>query len=108
MYRCQICETVVPPGTRTHKVVVQTRAKEYAAREKPSSRGGGGFRGRGRFQKRKPMDPGGEGHEIVRELTVCPACAEQYESQAPAVIPKEEPEAVETTEDSEVAETTDA
>ena len=78
MYRCQVCETVVPAGTRTHKVVVQTRAREYAARDDSPQRGGP--RGRGRNMKKKSYDRGGEGQEIVRELTVCPTCAEQYEN----------------------------
>ncbi len=100
MFRCQLCGTVMPPGTRTHKLIVQTRAKKYEPREKPQSRGGGGFRGRGgRPTRRRLMDPGGEGREIVRELSVCAECAEKY---APTPEPEPVVEPAVATESTEV------
>ncbi len=86
MFRCQKCDTIVPAGTRTSKVVVATRPRTYDARgQDPSER-----RGRGRFvrgkkvRKRKPYDKGGAGTEIVRELSVCPRCAEEMNAEIAA------------------------
>ncbi len=86
MFRCQKCETIVPAGTRTNKVIVATRPRTYEPRgQDPSER-----RGRGRFvrgkrvRKRKPYDKGGAGSEIVRELSVCPRCAEEMNAEIAA------------------------
>ena len=86
MFRCQKCETIVPAGTRTAKVVVATRPRTYESRgQDPSER-----RGRGRFvrgkrvRKRKPYDKGGAGTEIVRELSVCPKCATELNAEIAA------------------------
>lgn len=92
MFRCQQCGTVVPAGTRATKIVTQTRRKEYQPREaEPTSRGG--RFGRGRFsRRRRVIDRGGEGTEIVREIMVCPKCAAEFERQA-AEQPEPEPAA---------------
>ena len=74
MFRCPLCQAVVPPRTPAHCLVVRRRTKKYP------------FRSRANTIVRKPDpgkkpkreyrdDPGGEGQEIVQELTVCPACA---------------------------------
>ncbi len=89
MFRCDECGTVVPAGVRETKVVVETRPREYEAR------GGGreNFRPRGRgpmgrrARRQRVFDKGGTGWEIVREVSVCPKCAEtlkaaQQEQQA--------------------------
>jgi hypothetical protein len=76
MFRCEKCGVVVPSGTSAHQLVVQQRAKEYPSRSQPSA--GGRSRFAGRFERERTVDRGGEGQEIVRELKVCPACAEQY------------------------------
>lgn len=90
MFRCQICGQVAAPGTRATKVVVISREKVYAPRG-----GGEGFRGRGRFRApKKPIDQGGKGHEIVRELTACVSCAEKQETTVIEAPP--EPEVIET------------
>ena len=93
MFRCQICGQVAAPGTRATKVVVVSREKVY------EPRGGGEQRGRGRFRgPRKPIDQGGKGHEIVRELTACVACAAKQKTtviEAPPT-PEPAPEVVET------------
>lgn len=84
MFRCELCESVVPAGTRSSKVVLVTRDKTY------DERGGGGFASRGGFRKRGPSrgsspkkdyDKGGEGQEIVREVSVCPKCAAEHKQK---------------------------
>lgn len=85
MFRCESCDTIVPAGTRSQKVVVQTRQKTYEPRgADPRERGRWG-RGRGRGTKKKQnYDKGGQGTEIVREIMVCPACAEKHAAEAQA------------------------
>jgi hypothetical protein len=77
MYRCQMCDKVVPSGTRATKLVVATRERTYESRgqDPRERRGARPFRGRRGPRKKKPYDKGGQGTEIVRELSVCPACA---------------------------------
>jgi len=81
-YRCERCNVVPEPGTPAHKLVVEKRAKTYPARKKAN-------RYSPHLEKTIPdpdnpkkrilhphfHDPGGEGWEIARELTVCPECA---------------------------------
>ena len=69
MFRCQNCNTVVPPNTKTHPVIVQRRSVSYEERTAEVQ----GRRGRART---RTIDRGGDGHEIIRELKVCPACAQ--------------------------------
>jgi hypothetical protein len=86
---------VVPPRTPATKLVIETRPKRYPVR--PAAFPGyktmeelrRGPDGRPRFVyiKRRSnkrgdriADPGGVGHEIVRELTVCPDCARSRQS----------------------------
>ncbi len=70
MFRCQICEKIVPPKTRQQKVTLLTRPKVYASRgPDPTERHRGRtFRGRGR-PKAEPRDRGGTGFEIVQEVS---------------------------------------
>jgi len=100
MFRCQKCGTIVPAGVRATKVVVATRPRVYEPRgQDPSER-----RGRSRFQrgrrvrKRKPYDKGGQGTEIVRELSVCPTCAADFAAaeEAAAASPSHELETVDS------------
>ena len=74
MFRCQLCQTVAPKGTRGQKLVISTRPKTYAAQESPAMRFRRSPRG---FRPREytPRDKGGEGSEIVQEILVCPKCA---------------------------------
>lgn len=80
MYRCQNCRRVMPAGTSSVKVVVKTRPKMYASR---------GHQEREYFRgPRRPMratgpayDKGGEGREIVQELTVCHECAAEMRAK---------------------------
>lgn len=78
VFRCQMCGTVSPAGTKSHKLTVKVRQKEYQGTIEEAPR-----RRRGRFpEPRKPRDRGGSGHEIVREVTVCESCYNQnLESQ---------------------------
>lgn len=81
MFRCQLCSSVVPAGTRSSKIILVTRNKTYDERgSNPAGRGGFARRGRAPAPK-KNFDKGGEGEEIVREVTVCPQCAEYHQRQ---------------------------
>ncbi len=89
MFRCQLCQTVVPAGTRTTKIVVATRKKFYSSRGSAPQMGGPRFRGR-RTEPAKPYDKGGVGTEIVREASVCPDCALKHDLQAKIEEQKQE------------------
>jgi hypothetical protein len=83
MFRCQLCQSVVPKGTRSQKLIITTRPKQYAAKEPDRTQFRRSPRG---FRERiiTPRDRGGEGSEIVQEISVCPRCAEQHSArQAP-------------------------
>lgn len=82
MFRCQNCDKVVPSGTRGSKIVVQIREKEYRPRGSDPSERRRYPRGRGPRKKQK-YDRGGSGHEIVREIMVCPECAKTMEPAPP-------------------------
>src|SRR5262249_30673384 len=74
MFRCQLCQWVVPPRTPSQRLVLQRRGKKYPHRSRAN------IVVRQREDDKKPKkeyvdDPGGAGQEIVREVTVCPACA---------------------------------
>ncbi len=86
MFRCELCQTVVPPRQRSTKIVLATRPRTYASRgterrERP------GRPPRGRFPQRKEAeyDKGGVGTEIVREAMVCPKCAEEHQKEMAAL-----------------------
>jgi hypothetical protein len=85
MFRCQMCNKIVPAGTRATKLVVATRERIYEARgqDPRERRGGRTFRGRRGPRKKKPYDKGGTGTEIVRELAVCPKCAAEHADAPP-------------------------
>ena len=68
MYRCQICNTVVPPGNPAHEIVVETRPAVY-----PHRPGANRFLRKHKIEKRD--DRGGSGSEIVRTVIACPRCA---------------------------------
>jgi hypothetical protein len=78
MFRCEICGKVTSPGTSAHKVVREVRERFYSERSTANSHGGGGAR-KGRRRK----DPGGSGHEIVREQLLCPQCAAEHSPDEP-------------------------
>lgn len=81
MFRCQLCSSVVPAGTRSTKIILKTRGKTYGERgSNPAARGGFGRRGKKPAPK-KEFDKGGAGQEIVREAMVCPKCAADHQRQ---------------------------
>ncbi len=88
MFRCQKCGTVVAANVRSTKIIVASRPRFYEPRgQDPSERRGRVprfRRGGRRVRKRKPYDKGGQGTEIVRELSVCPKCAAEFAVEAEA------------------------
>jgi len=73
MFRCQLCQCVVPPRTPCHRLVLQSRSKVYPFRSRANT-----FVRTDDKGKRKVYhtdDPGGKGQEIFKEVAVCPACA---------------------------------
>jgi hypothetical protein len=64
-----VCGGVAPANTSAIRQVVETRRRKYPFREKVNP-----FRKDGRTKRTD--DPGGVGFEIVREILICPACAE--------------------------------
>jgi len=87
MFRCQKCSTVVAAKVRSTKIIVASRPRTYEPRgQDPSERRGrvSRFRRGRRVRKRKPYDKGGQGTEIVRELSVCPKCAADFAVEAEA------------------------
>lgn len=68
MYRCEQCKEIVGPRIPQVRVVAETRARLYPVRAEANH-----VKKRGRLTWID--DAGGEGREIVRELTLCPRCA---------------------------------
>jgi len=72
-----MCGKVSGAGTKSSKVTVASREKEYKGNiEEFPQRRFGRFR-----ETRKPRDRGGRGHEIVKELMVCSTCAGIHEEK---------------------------
>jgi hypothetical protein len=73
MFRCQLCQCVVPPRTAAQQVVLKRRKKRYPYRSAANTF----FRinENGKRKEHQTDDPGGEGEEIVKEMLVCPDCA---------------------------------
>ncbi len=76
MFRCQLCQCVVPPRTPGHHLVLKRRSKKYPYRSRAN------VVVRKHTTDKKPKkeyrdDPGGEGQETVQEVIACPACAAQ-------------------------------
>jgi hypothetical protein len=76
MFRCDICDKVVPPGTPARHVIAETRDKHYPRR--PGAHQAVLLTRNGRRKSKQVDDPGGNGEEIVEELLVCPACAREH------------------------------
>jgi hypothetical protein len=77
MFRCELCQRVVPPGTRSQKIAVRRRTKKYPVRRDANS-----FY---RLHKRHVTDdPGGTGQETVKEVIACPSCAANRQQIDPA------------------------
>jgi hypothetical protein len=88
MFRCELCDTIVPARTPATKIVLQTRPRTYEPRggDRNERRG---FRGRRGPRKRPPFDKGGVGTEIVREASVCPRCAANAAAEASLSVGQE-------------------
>lgn len=84
MFRCELCQTVVPPKQRSTKVVLKTRPRTYSARGTEAREFRGRFPRRGMPRKQPEYDKGGVGTEIVQEAMACPRCAESYLAQQKA------------------------
>src|SRR5262245_4899829 len=72
MYVCQCCQATLPPRTPAHRLPIARRHRRYPSRPKANRvlRNG---------REIFIPDPGGEGHEIVRERLVCPDCMRRIE-----------------------------
>ena len=73
MFRCKLCQCVVPPRTPAQHLVLTRRRRKYPFRSRANT-----FVRTNEAGKRKEYhtdDPGGEGEEVVTEVIVCPACA---------------------------------
>jgi hypothetical protein len=72
MFRCQICGTVAPPRTPSHRVVVREEQRTH-----PSRRGVNPYpyREKGKRKVKWLDDPGGVGPVIAVEVQACAACA---------------------------------
>ena len=73
MFRCQVCSRCVPRGTPAHRLVLETRPRDYRYRR--AANVVIFLDARGKRKKKLIDDPGGTGREIVREAIVCPECA---------------------------------
>lgn len=82
MYRCQLCNSVVPAETPQIRVVTETRPKNY-----PVYRPVKGSKGRNQETERVGS---AEGNEIVKEVSVCVRCAADLKAReaeaAPVVV----------------------
>ena len=81
MYRCQLCQTVVPAKQRSTKIVLKTRPRTYNQRGEIAREFRGRFPRRGMPRKQPEYDKGGVGTEIVQEAMVCSKCAEKFQSE---------------------------
>lgn len=73
MFRCQMCQCVVPPRTPAQHLVLKRRNKEYPYRSSANTLVRTSETGKRKVHHTD--DPGGEGQEIVQEVIVCPTCA---------------------------------
>ena len=67
MYVCEICETQTAPNVPCHLIQTETRKKVYPARHGAN-------------------DPGGSGHETVKEVRACPSCASEVLGSSDASV----------------------
>lgn len=73
MYRCELTGVVIPPNTRCHRIVIESRPMTYRERPEANAQRISG--------KKKPIfrdDPGGTGWETAREVRVSPEVYTQY------------------------------
>jgi hypothetical protein len=81
MFRCEVCSCVVPLRTRSRRLVIASRKRDYPYRPKANiHRYLDLSSGRPKKKEKLTDDPGGIGREIVREVKVCPACADTHKA----------------------------
>jgi hypothetical protein len=73
MYRCALCQAVVPPRTPAIRVVLRTRPRTYPYRADAHS-----YLDKKSGKRKIKDDPGGHGYEFVEEALVCHDCAAAY------------------------------
>jgi hypothetical protein len=71
VYKCQLCQKVVPPGTKAFRIPVEFRLRHYPPKARAN-------RVVSDNKVHYVDDPGGTGYEIAREVTACPDCAANY------------------------------
>jgi len=71
MFKCEICEKIVPPSTPATRMTVKTQEALY-----PSRKDANRYKAGRRY--RTSDDRGGIGSQIVKEVMVCPRCAKEY------------------------------
>jgi hypothetical protein len=73
MFRCGNCKGVSKPGEKPIRLVVESREKVYDPRFKMKRVNRDGWT----RTENVCIDPGGRGHEIVREINACADCAKK-------------------------------
>ncbi|MBI1918419.1 MAG: hypothetical protein HYS12_27325 [Planctomycetes bacterium] len=76
MFRCQLCDCVVPAGTTAHRLVLATRPRKYPFRRDANCIVR--LNEKGKRKEKFIDDPGGAGYESAREVLACPACAARH------------------------------
>jgi hypothetical protein len=76
MFRCQLCQRLVPPRTPCHRLVLTSRYAAYPYRFRANVVIRRRLKDK-KLRKQHRDDPGGGGQEIVREVTACPDCADK-------------------------------
>ena len=74
MFRCELCQCLVPARTPSQRLILKRRSKKYPYRS------GANVLVRKPAPDKKPKkeyrdDPGGDGYEILQEVIVCAGCA---------------------------------
>ena len=80
MFLCDVCGSVTAPGTPCNRVTVETRDVEYPKRKEVHWHPPRPGKEKGKWVD----DPGGYGHEIVREVRACPNCVLEIAARARA------------------------
>ncbi|WP_412028735.1 hypothetical protein [Deinococcus yunweiensis] len=83
MYRCDRCHQQQPAGVPSTLIPTEIRRVTYPARvgihASPPAKTSAGRYAQRASRERRP-DPGGHGHETVREERCCPCCSADHHS----------------------------
>ncbi len=82
MFRCHFCQSLSAPRMARHTVVLETRDRTYAAGARRRDTRPRNFRD----QEEQPVDRGGQGKEIIKEVDACPQCAAKQKAMAAALV----------------------